>query len=74
MGVMMGKIVFDSEQLTVDSGQLTVDSGQLTVDSGQLTMDNGQLTVDSYENINYVDRVSCKEIIVYANGESRSLV
>ncbi|MBD9110551.1 glutamine-hydrolyzing carbamoyl-phosphate synthase small subunit [Bacteroides nordii] len=50
-GVMMGKIVFDGEQLTVD---------------------NGQLTVDSYENINYVDRVSCKEIIVYANGESRS--
>ena len=37
-GVMMGKIVFDGEQLTVDSGQLTVD--------------NGQLTVDSYENIN----------------------
>ena len=57
-GVMMGKIVFDSEQLTVDSGQLTID--------------NGQLTVDSYENINYVDKVSCKEIIVYANGESRS--
>ena len=50
-GVMMGKIVFDGEQLTMDSGQLTV---------------------DSYENINYVDRVSCKEIIVYANGESRS--
>ena len=50
-GVMMGKIVFDDEQLTVD---------------------NGQLTVDSYENINYVDKVSCKEIIVYANGESRS--
>ena len=50
-GVMMGKIVFDDEQLTIDSGQLTV---------------------DSYENINYVDRVSCKEIIVYANGESRS--
>ncbi len=50
-GVMMGKIVFDDEQLTVDSGQLTV---------------------DSYENINYVDKVSCKEIIVYANGESRS--
>ena len=58
LGVMMGKIVFDGEQLTVDSGQLTVD--------------NGQLTVDSYENINYVDKVSCKEIIVYANGESRS--
>ena len=30
-GVMMGKIVFDGEQLTVDSGQLTVDNGQLTV-------------------------------------------
>lgn len=50
-GVMMGKIVFDDEQLTIDSGQLTV---------------------DSYENINYVDKVSCKEIIVYVNGESRS--
>ena len=46
-GVMMGKIVFDSEQLTVDSGQLTVDSGQLTVDSGQLTVESGQLRVDS---------------------------
>ena len=43
-----------------------------TISSGQLTVDNGQLTVDSYENINYVDKVSCKEIIVYANGESRS--
>ena len=37
-GVMMGKIVFDDEQLTVDSGQLTVESGQLRVDSGQLTV------------------------------------
>ena len=45
---------------------------KLTVDGEQLTVDNGQLTVDSYENINYVDKVSCKEIIVYANGESRS--
>ena len=44
-GVMMGKIVFDSEQLTVDSGQLTVDSGQLTVESGQLRVDSEQLTV-----------------------------
>ena len=30
----------------------------------------GQLTIDNYEDVNYVDRVSCKEIIVYTGKES----
>ena len=55
-GVMMGRIVFDDD----------------AIDNGQLTMDNGQWTVDNYGDINYVDRVSCKEIIVYAGGQCKT--
>ena len=55
-GVMMGRIVFDDN----------------TMDNGQWTMDNGQWTVDNYGDINYVDRVSCKEIIVYAGGQCKT--
>ena len=33
-------------------------------------VESGELKVESYEDINYVDRVSCKDIIVYAGGES----
>ncbi len=64
-GVMMGRIVFDNEQLTIDNGQLTIDKGQLTIDNEQWTMDN------KYGEINYVDKVSCKDIIVYTGTESR---
>ena len=36
-------------------------------------IDNGQLTIDNYAAVNYVDRVSCKEIISYLpDGTSRS--
>ena len=62
----------DTRELTKVLREHGVMMGKIVFDSGQLTIDNGQLTVDSYENINYVDKVSCKEIIVYANGESRS--
>lgn len=31
--------------------------------------DNGKLTMDNYEEINYVDRVSCKDIMVYSGRE-----
>ncbi|WP_368123211.1 glutamine-hydrolyzing carbamoyl-phosphate synthase small subunit [Bacteroides thetaiotaomicron] len=51
-GVMMGRIVFDDEIV-----------GE--IDNGQLIIDNGQLTMDNYAAVNYVDRVSCKEIISY---------
>ena len=33
-------------------------------------VESGELKVESYEDINYVDRVSCKDIIVCAGGES----
>ena len=36
-------------------------------------IDNGQLTIDNYAAVNYVDRVSCKEVISYLpDGTSRS--
>lgn len=35
-------------------------------------VESGELEVESYEDINYVDRVSCKDIIVYAGGESHT--
>ena len=62
----------DTRELTKVLREHGVMTGKIVFDDEQLTVDNGQLTVDSYENINYVDKVSCKEIIVYANGESRS--
>ena len=35
-------------------------------------VESGELKVESYEDINYVDRVSCKDISVYAGGESHA--
>ena len=35
-------------------------------------VESGELKVESYEDINYIDRVSCKDIIVYAGGESHA--
>ncbi len=32
-------------------------------------MDDGQLTIDNYEEVNYVDKVSCKDIIVYGGSD-----
>lgn len=34
-------------------------------------VDNEQMAIDNYGEINYVDKVSCKDIIVYAGTESR---
>ena len=34
-------------------------------------IDNEQIAIDNYGEINYVDKVSCKDIIVYAGTESR---
>ena len=48
-GVMMGRIVFDDEELRIKNEEFP-----------------------SYGEINYVDRVSCKDIIVYANDKSKT--
>ena len=59
----------DTRALTKKIREHGVMTGQLIIDG---TMDNGQLTIDNYGEVNYVDRVSCKEIIIYDGIESRS--
>lgn len=55
----------------IDTRALTKKLREHGVMMGRITMDNGQLTMDkkksfpAYGEINYVDKVSCKEIICY---------
>ncbi len=58
----------DTRALTKKLREHGVMMGRIVFDA----MDNGQLTMDNYEDVNYVDKVSCKEIIVYANDTVRS--
>ncbi len=59
----------DTRALTKKLRERGVMMGRIVFDDA---MDNGQLTMDNYEDINYVDRVSCKDIIVYADGKSHT--
>lgn len=58
----------DTRALTKKLREHGVMMGRIVFDA----MDNGLLTVDNYGEVNYVDRVSCKEIIIYDGTESRS--
>ena len=58
----------DTRALTKKLREHGVMMGRIVFDA----MDNSQLTMDNYEDVNYVDKVSCKEIIVYANDTVRS--
>lgn len=59
----------DTRELTKVLREHGVMMGRIIFDDA---IDNGQGTMDSYEAVNYVDKVSCKEIIVYSDTESRS--
>ncbi len=59
----------DTRALTKALREHGVMMGRIVFDDDAI--DNGQLTIDNYGDINYVDRVSCKEIIVYNGNESR---
>ncbi|MBS6238896.1 MAG: glutamine-hydrolyzing carbamoyl-phosphate synthase small subunit [Bacteroides sp.] len=61
----------DTRELTKVLREHGVMMGRIVFDIVENEIDNGQLTIDNYEDINYVDRVSCKEIIVYKGNESR---
>lgn len=58
----------DTRELTKVLREHGVMMGRIVFDAA----DNEQVTMDSYEAVNYVDKVSCKEIIVYSGTESRS--
>ena len=59
----------DTRALTKALREHGVMMGRIVFDDEAI--DNGQLTMDNYGDINYVDRVSCKDIIVYAGDESK---
>lgn len=60
----------DTRELTKILREHGVMMGKIVFDN---PIDNGQLTIDNYAAVNYVDRVSCKEIISYLpDGTSRS--
>ena len=55
----------DTRELTKVLRAHGVMMGRIVFDNGQWEIDNGKLTMDNYATVNYVDRVSCKEIISY---------
>ncbi|MDR0962323.1 MAG: glutamine-hydrolyzing carbamoyl-phosphate synthase small subunit [Mediterranea sp.] len=59
----------DTRELTKVLREHGVMMGKILFDDEAI--DKEQLTADNYEDINYVDKVSCKEIVVYAGNESR---
>lgn len=59
----------DTRELTKVLREHGVMMGRIIFDDAA---DDGQRTMDSYEAVNYVDQVSCKEIIVYSGTESRT--
>ena len=64
----------DTRELTKILREHGVMMGRIVFDNESVEeIDNGQLTMDNYAAVNYVDRVSCKEIISYLpDGTSRS--
>lgn len=59
----------DTRELTKVLREHGVMMGKIVFDDA---MDNGEWKMDNYGEVNYVDRVSCKDIIVYAAGESKT--
>lgn len=59
----------DTRELTEVLREHGVMMGRIVFDDA---MDNGEWRMDNYGEVNYVDRVSCKDIIVYAGGESKT--
>ena len=60
----------DTRELTKVLREHGVIMWRIVFDDVENEIDNSQLTIDNYEDVNYVDRVSCKEIIVYTGKES----
>ena len=60
----------DTRELTKVLREHGVMMGRIVFDDVENEIDKSQLTIDNYEDVNYVDRVSCKEIIVYTGKES----
>ena len=58
----------DTRALTKKLREHGVMMGRIEIEG----MDNGELTMENYGEVNYVDKVSCKDILVYSGEESHS--
>ena len=58
----------DTRALTKKLREHGVMMGRIEIEG----MDNGELTMDNYGEVNYVDKVSCKDILVYSGEESHT--
>ena len=56
----------DTRALTKKLREHGVMMGRIEIEG----MDNGELTMENYGEVNYVDKVSCKDILVYSGEES----
>lgn len=65
-GVMMGKIVIDDAD--------NADKNNTDIKSALSASSASKNSFASYGDINYVDRVSCKEVITYGEGEGKKRV
>ena len=61
-GVMMGRVIIEHCPLTIEHCPLTIEHGTLTIDHSPLTIDH---CIEDYGSINWVEKVSCKEVITY---------
>ena len=58
----------DTRALTKKLREHGVMMGRIEIEG----MDKGELTMDNYGEVNYVDKVSCKDILVYSGEESHT--
>ena len=58
----------DTRALTKKLREHGVMMGRIEIEG----MDNGELTMENYGEVNYVDKVSCKDILVYSGEESHT--
>ena len=55
----------DTRALTKKLREHGVMMGRIVIGDADNEIENGELKMENYEHVNYVDRVSCKEIICY---------
>ena len=55
----------DTRALTKKLREHGVMMGRIVIGDADNEIGNGELKIEDYEHVNYVDRVSCKEIICY---------
>ncbi|MCD8268879.1 MAG: glutamine-hydrolyzing carbamoyl-phosphate synthase small subunit [Parabacteroides sp.] len=74
-GVMMGRIVIGDAKDILDADDADdADQRSKDIKSALSASSASKISFASYSDINYVDRVSCKEVITYGEGEGKKRV